>query len=229
MKISVVVPVYNEEKYIENCLNSLINQSEKPDEIIVVDNNCIDKTIFLTKQYPVKIIKEKKQGMIFARNRGFNEAKHEIIARCDADTILPINWIKKIKKNFNRFPIDALTGPVTPYDLIIKTKDFAITYFEIMRFIQNGAETLVGPNMVITKKIWKKVKNKVCLNDNQVHEDIDLAIHIFKEGGKIKRDNSLIIKMSGRRIKNNPLSFFVEYPVRMVKTFQAHGIKPLGL
>ena len=63
MKVSVVIPVYNEEKKISNCLNSLMKQDEKPDEIIVVDNNCIDKTISIVKKYAtVKIIQEKKTG-----------------------------------------------------------------------------------------------------------------------------------------------------------------------
>src|SRR3989304_3585243 len=61
MKVSVVIPVYNEEKYIKNCLDSLMNQTEKPDEIIVVDNNCTDKTVSIVKKYKrIKIIQEKK-------------------------------------------------------------------------------------------------------------------------------------------------------------------------
>ena len=51
MKVSVVIPVYNEEKYIKNCLESLMKQEEKPDEIIVVDNNCTDETINIVKKY----------------------------------------------------------------------------------------------------------------------------------------------------------------------------------
>ena len=76
--------------------------------------------------------------------------------------------------------------------------------------------------MIITKKIWEQVKNKVCLNDKKVHEDIDLGIHIVKIGGIIGLDSSLIMQVSGRRIPSNPLSFFIEYPVRLVKTLLTH-------
>lgn len=102
MKISVIIPVYNEEKYIVPCLKSLLKQEEKPDEIIVVDNNCTDKTIPLVRKYPVKIVKEKKQGIVFARNHGFNIATGDIIARIDADSTAPKNWVQTIKKNFSK-------------------------------------------------------------------------------------------------------------------------------
>ncbi|HSW98193.1 MAG TPA: glycosyltransferase family A protein [Candidatus Saccharimonadales bacterium] len=101
MKVSVIIPVYNEEAYIHACLESVINQKEPADEIIVVDNNSIDNTPTIAKAFPeVKIVKEAKQGMIPARNKGFNSAKYEIIAKIDADTRVSPDWIQRIKKNF---------------------------------------------------------------------------------------------------------------------------------
>jgi len=55
MKVSVVVPAYNEEAYIGNCLESLTNQKVKPDEIIVVNNNSTDATVKIAKRFPVRI------------------------------------------------------------------------------------------------------------------------------------------------------------------------------
>src|SRR5258706_15392459 len=109
MKVSVVVPAYNEEKYIRACIESILNQEEKADEIIVINNNSTDKTVDILKQYPIKIVNETEQGMIQARNRGFNEAQYEIIARTDADTIVPPDWIAKIKKNFENEKLVALS------------------------------------------------------------------------------------------------------------------------
>lgn len=222
MQLSVVVPVYNEEKYISRCLESMTNQKEKADEIIIVDNNCTDKTVDLAKKFPVRIVKEKVQGMIAARNRGFNEATYEIIARVDADVMIPSNWIKTIKADFEKENIDGLTGPLIFYDLFLPSKIYAEIYFFFMWLIQFGKHALVGPNMVITKKIWQKIKSDVCLNDKLVHEDIDLSIHIHEFKGRIKHDPNLVVKASGRRIAKNPLSFFVEYPIRAVKTFLIH-------
>jgi len=221
MKISVIIPVYNEEKYIKTCLSAIFNQTAPANEVIVVDNNCTDKTIKIAKEFPVKIIKEKKQGMIQARNKGFNSAKFQLIARTDADSIVPNNWIGKIKNNFQKEEIDALTGPIIFYDLPFKSSLPAVNFLKIMNFIQKGP-TLIGPNMALTKKMWNKVKNKVCLDNKKVHEDIDLALNILLSQGKIKYDYSLVVKISGRRIKNNPTSFFIEYPIRTIKTIEKY-------
>lgn len=222
MKLSVVIPVFNEENHIASCLDSLQNQEVKPDEIIVVDNNCTDQSIPIAKKHGVKIVKEKKQGMIYARNTGFDSANNEVIARCDADTILPKDWIKKIRENFKDNKIAALCGMVILHDhrLLKDSTFFPKLYFKIMKLLLKH-EVLAGPGMALTKKIWQKVKNEVCLDDKKVHEDIDLSIHIAKHG-QIKFDPNLIIYASARRIKNNPLSFFIEYPIRLVGTINAH-------
>ncbi len=224
MTVSVVVPAYNEEKYIGECLEALTNQDEKPDEIIVVDNKCTDHTVSIAQQYPVKIIREEKQGMIFARNAGFNYAKSDIIARCDADVIVPKDWIKKINNNFLNKNIDALTGPAYFYDLFLAKKTLLpfLLYHYILRIIL-GHHILAGPNLALAKTLWEKVKNEVCMDDAVVHEDIDLSLHIHRYG-KIQFDPSLVVKVSGRRLNSNPLSFFVEYPARLIKTIRIHKV-----
>lgn len=230
MKISLVIPVYNEEKYIANCLKSIARQKIKPDEVLVVNNNCTDNTLTIIKTFPfVRVIHETKQGMIAARNAGFNTAQYDIIARCDADTRLPPNWIAKIHRNFMRYKIDALTGPIMFYDAPIKSSLIARAYLDMMKPIHRGGETLVGPNMIITKEMWEKVKKIVCLNDKLVHEDIDLAYHIQEVGGKIKRDNNLVVGVSSRRARKNPYSFFSEYPQRFMKTLLYHDKTVLQL
>ena len=223
MKISLIIPVYNEEKYIAGCLDSIALQKIMPDEVIIVNNNCTDNTLSIVKKYPfVRVINETTQGMIAARNAGFNAATYEIIARCDADARIPSNWISKIHRNFTSSKIDALTGPIMFYDAPFKTSLIARAYLDMMKPIHRGGETLVGPNMIVTKNIWEKVKSLVCLNDKLVHEDIDLAYHIQEMGGKIKRDNKLIVSTSSRRARKNPYSFFSEYPTRFIKTLFYH-------
>lgn len=224
MKVSIVIPVYNEEKYIKNCLDSLMNQEEKPDEIIVVDNNCTDKTIKIVEKYKdIKIIKEKKQGMIPTRNAGFNFASGDIIARCDADTILPVKWVKNIKQHFlEDESIVAISIPILIYDIPGGNKSLFpfYLYMFIPRVIM-GLYPLLGPSYAVKKSAWEKIKNEVCLDDNVVHEDIDLSFHI-KKLGKIYHDKKTIILTSGRRLKYNPLSFFGEYTLRFFKMLISH-------
>jgi len=221
MKVSVVIPAYNEEKFIGRCLGSVIGQSVKADEVIVVDNNSTDKTAEIAKRFHVKIVKEKIQGMIHARNLGFDKAKYNIIARCDADVIVPHDWIERIKKNFEKGGIDALSGPISYYDskIVSKSTKASEIYLGSLRIFSNGKNYLVGPNMSLTREVWEKIKDKVSLRDSDVHEDIDLSLKIHKAGGTIGYDKTLVVKSSARRIVKHPESFFFEYPQRFIKTF----------
>ena len=62
MKVSLIIPTYNEEDYIAACLESVMNQEYVPDEIIVVNNNSHDCTVDIASRYPVRVIHETTQG-----------------------------------------------------------------------------------------------------------------------------------------------------------------------
>jgi glycosyltransferase involved in cell wall biosynthesis len=232
-KVSVVIPVYNEEKYLAKCLDSLMKQKVKADEIIVVDNNSTDRSVEIAKKYPVRIITEKKQGIIQARNHGFNVARYTIIARTDADTILPASWIKRIKAAFEDKLVVGISGPATFYELpkyveYTRHSKFASSliiksYNKIVKQILKH-NCLFGPNMAIRKEAWNKIKDSACLDDKKVHEDLDLSIHLAPYG-KIKFINSLIVKTSVRRWKRPEA--YIEYLYRGLKSIQRH--KPLAV
>ncbi len=221
MKVSVVIPVYNEEKYIQNCLEHIFKQIEKPDEVIVVDNNCTDNTIQIARKYQVRIIKEDQQGMIQARDKGFNTAKYSVIARTDADTEVPEDWIKKIKMHFKDKSLMALSGPSYFSNIpdVFQVSDWpTVVFFKSFRKI-SGHQCLYGPNMAIRRSAWLLVKDETCKRDNEVHEDIDLALHIAKYG-EIKFDNALVVTSSPRRWKK--FKPYLEYPYRYIKTIVKH-------
>lgn len=219
MKVSVIIPAYNEEKRIEKCLESVVNQKEIPDEIIIVDNNCTDKTVEIAEKFGAIIIKEKKQGMIYARNAGFNAAKYEILARTDSDAILPRDWISRIKKAFEDPNLGALSGPTNYYKWpkSVRVSHIpSLMLFDILSFLfKNGC--LYGPNMSLRKAIWEKVKQDVCLDDKKVHEDVDLSIHLNKLT-KIKFDNKLIVEIVRIRWKQ----IGTEYTKRLMKMLYSH-------
>jgi len=224
MKVSVIIPVYNEEKFIKNCLDSLMKQEEKPDEIIVVDNNCVDKTIEIVKKYKnIRIIKEKNQGIVPARNTGFNCAKGNVLVKCDADSILPVDWIKNIKNDFSQdSSLCGISMPICLNDVpIIRQSTFIFYTYMLIPRLMIGVYPFFGPSYAIKKIVWNKVKDKICLDDTKVHEDIDLCLHV-KKYGKIFHDGRTIVASSARRIINNPLSFFGEYNIRFFKMFFSH-------
>lgn len=106
MKISVVIVTRNRAKLLRRAVESVINNSKTPDEIIIVNNNSSDNTKRviqnLTKSYPKVIIRnifEPKIGISFARNRGLKKARYDIIAFTDDDCIVDRDWIKRIIEN----------------------------------------------------------------------------------------------------------------------------------
>ncbi len=207
LSISVVIPAYNEQAYLAQCLDSLISQKTAPDEIIVVDNNSTDDTARIARSYSgVKVIAEPKQGIVHARNAGFNAAEGDIIARCDADSILPPSWIQQILAAFKAGDIAAISGPCSFYDLPHQLRHFkdalrsshTLVYFKGSKAML-GHEVLFGSNMAITKAIWQKVKNRVCLDESKMHEDTDLSVHIAEVGGVIAFDPHLQAAISARR------------------------------
>lgn len=221
MKISVVIPVYNEEKYIRACLESLTKQEIPPDEVIIVDNNCTDKTIAIANEYGAHVVTEKMQGILAARNAGFSAAHFDIIARTDADARFPADWIKKIKHNFESSTIDALGGAIVYQKTLFPSTWYSNMFYFILNIVQ-GHHTLVGSNMALRKDMWEKIKNEVCTDEKKVHEDADIAIHIHKKGGIIRYDSHLLATCSPRRIVRKPASFFGEYPIRLIRTILNH-------
>lgn len=99
VKISVIVPAYNEEKYIEDTLISIKNNTYKNKEIIIVANGCSDNTVNIAKNYSDKIIEINEKNVSKARNIGAENATGDILIFIDADTVLKKNVLSKIIKS----------------------------------------------------------------------------------------------------------------------------------
>jgi glycosyltransferase involved in cell wall biosynthesis len=101
MKLSVIITLYNEEKYITRCLSSLKEQSLKDFEIIVVDDGSVDKTLSVLsklkiKNEKLKILRQKHQGLAAARNLGAQKAKGKILVFVDGDMFFDKDFLKKL-------------------------------------------------------------------------------------------------------------------------------------
>ena len=98
-EISVIVPFYNMERYIRDCIRGLLAQNypENAYEIIMVDNNSTDASTAIVKQQPrITLLTEKKQGAYAARNRGLAAARGSIIAFTDPDCVTDPHWLQQI-------------------------------------------------------------------------------------------------------------------------------------
>lgn len=112
--ISVIIPVYNEEKYIETCLDSLFNQVYPQDrlEIIVIDNNSTDSSKRIILRYPVIYLFEGIRNRAKARNRGLEITRGEFVAFIDADCYADRYWLRNLWEKFETYRIAGCYGDI---------------------------------------------------------------------------------------------------------------------
>ena len=101
--LSVIIPVYNVEPYLEQCLDSVINQTYKNLEIICINDGSSDNSLKILEKYQkkdsrIKLINQKNKGLSEARNAGLDVAKGEYIAFVDSDDYLELNAYKEAMK-----------------------------------------------------------------------------------------------------------------------------------
>lgn len=96
--VTAIIPVYNEEKYIGECLGSLFKQTLKPLEVIVIDDGSTDDSVKIIKKSPTELFKQKHQGPGKARNLRAKKAKGEILVFPDADMRLDKRYLEKLIK-----------------------------------------------------------------------------------------------------------------------------------
>src|SRR5689334_20387724 len=100
MKISVIIPAYNEEQALAATIQSVLDQNYPNFEIIIVNNASSDNTQEIAQRFPVKVVLEPRKGLLYARERGRKEATGEIIANIDADCLPKSNWLSSGIKLF---------------------------------------------------------------------------------------------------------------------------------
>lgn len=223
-KVSLVIPAYNEEHYIEANLIAATNQTVPFFEIIVVDNNSTDKTATIVKKFPyVTLLNEKERGLRVTRNRGMNYASGEIIGRIDADTVLDNHWCERAIKLFRDSDTDAVTGPCYYYDLPAKNTSLLFDRLGRRIAFKMGDPILYGSNMAIRRSAWEKIRGEICMK-GEFFEDCDLSIHLYQDGYNIVFDNHLTVGVAARRLNDSP-KVFRQTMAMFDHTFAMHGTK----
>lgn len=226
MNVSIVIPVYNEAERLGACLEAIARLNPAPFEVIVVDNNSTDRSASIAASYPfVTVLPAARQGVVHARNKGFNAARGDIIGRIDADTLLPPDWVKQISTIMSDASIAAVSGAVSYYDLPVVRFNTALDVWFRSRIARAmGREVfLYGANMAIRRSVWKRVRRHTC-SHGKMHEDFDLAIHVNRLGYRNVFDQRLQAGVSLRRVDVN-LREFWSYAWLNPKTYADHGLK----
>lgn len=232
LKLSLIIPVYNEERHIGACLDAIAKQTVMPLEVIVVDNNCSDRTVEIAKSYKfVRVVTETRQGRGYARTAGFNAAKGDILGRIDGDSQISSNWTEKVVEYFEvDNGLAGLTGltltPILPIVTWPKSTFVARSYYWNVHGIF-GTITTWGANMAIRKSSWDRVSDKVNLNDHQVHEDQDVALWIAGYGQKIIQANDVLVTAYNQSFRYLPkLLFYIQLRNRTKKYHKIQGNLP---
>ena len=203
MGISFVIPCYNEEKYIRNCIRSIMREaSSLPHyEIIVVDNNCTDTTVLIAMQEGVTVVSERRKGVVFARQKGYETAQYNLIANIDADSRLCEGWVKTALLQIADPNIVAVTGPLIYDDvsrsLTISTK----IYYYLAWFSNNYIGVFLQGGNALIKKSALDATNGYDTSIVFYGEDTMTAKRI-EPFGKIKFSMKLKLYSSPRRLKD---------------------------
>ena len=210
MRLSFVVPAYNEEAYLPACLDSIlaeIHAAGIPAEIIVVNNASTDRTREVALNYSgVLLVDEPRKGLTFARQAGLNASTGELIANIDADSRLPEGWLTQVLTTFAARPaMLALSGPLVYYDLTPRqcrlVRIFYATAFltyAINRFVLRVGSMVQGGNFVVRRHALETIGG-FNLAISFYGEDTDLARRL-NAIGEVRFTSHLKMLSSARRL-----------------------------
>lgn len=180
-KVSIIVPVYNTENYIERCLNSLVNQTLEDIEIIVVNDGSTDNTGKILQKYrdKIKIIEQKNSGIATTRNKGLEIATGKYIAFVDSDDWLEIDAIEKL---YNKAIDNDFDCVMCNYWYIDDKKKWngVVSATKDITNINDKKEFIIKMFPVIWDKLYKREKIKnFKFKDGVWAEDVEYLYRIM--------------------------------------------------
>ena len=209
MKISIIVPAYNVENYIETCIKSILKQTYSNIDLIIINDGSTDKTLNIIKRYSeynnIHIITKKNDCVSSARNIGIKESTGEYLFLLDSDDWIDAHYIEKCVKEISNYNLDIL---FTPYIKEYKNRSIKNDLFQKNRIIfedrmdlQNLRVRLFGPSGTEQKSpllldnlspVWgkfyrKETIDKILFEDLESigSEDLWFNINVFKNAKKI--------------------------------------------
>ncbi|MFJ7934421.1 glycosyltransferase family 2 protein [Sporosarcina sp. NPDC096371] len=198
VKFSVIVPVYNASCYLKDCLNSIVNQTFRDIELILVNDGSTDNSGEICLKYQamddrIKVIERENGGAGAARNIGLTHAAGDFIIFCDSDDFWSAN-------NFLEIIYEIITME-NPELIIFDYKKCHDNYFEFLKvneynlfkFIQKNdiLKYLINNNKFTTSANWKVIRSDVLLDNNiyfpegTIAEDMDWGLKVYSKSNEI--------------------------------------------
>ena len=196
MKYSFIVPVYNTEKYLKKCLDSLVNQTYDDFEIIIVNDGSTDNSKSIIDEYKKKnknivVINQENQGLSMARNNGVKKASGDYIIFVDSDDYVEEKLLEEINKNIKK-------EDVLRFQVIEENKE-SIKWEEKAFDNLNGFDAFkilssyhyVEPAWCYAIKTSYYTRNKFTFKKGMYHEDYGLIPLVIYKASKVKSINYL--------------------------------------
>lgn len=187
MKLSIIVPVYNAEKYLKKCIESIFDNTENPFEVIIINDGSNDNSLKIIKELMKKyinivLIDNFNNGVSYSRNLGIRKAKGDYVMFVDADDELKKNWFDEIKNHVQE-----------NYDVIYFSKyNLESNKNDLLKYLvgyNKESICIAGPYSKIFKRRLIE-KNEILFNDKIINgEDMLFNIEILSKADKVKSIN----------------------------------------
>lgn len=208
-RIGLVIPTYNEEKYIVKLFESLERSTIYPDEVIIVDDQSTDRTREIAKSYGAEVVLVDKKNIGYARKIGMLVAKHNILVSGSADMVVSSLWLERLTAPI-KSGYDVSFGRIDVDSQDVINKSFA-------KFINNYSEWAFrlfrmvwasGDNIAISRPFYHKIGG---FKELKMGEDIELIKRAIRLG-KVYYAKDAVIYTSDRRVKRwGKIRFFLYY------------------
>ena len=240
VSLSIIIPIYNAEKYIQPCLESIYNQDlqESEFEVILINDGSTDNTSaiihdFSTKHTNINIINQKNQGLSITRNNGIEKAVGEYILFIDSDDLLIENSIRPMLHLAINNSLDILMSKVAtiddtdvqkgkiPHYSQIKSISEVMTGKEGFLLYYNSDESYVFKNLF--KRSFLK-QEKLIFIENVYFEDVAFTIHSYIKAKRFmaidcihyiyrRNDTSIMSTMNIKKLKD--MNTIIEYLIQL--------------
>ena len=206
--VSIIIPVYNSERFLKECFDSILSQYFKDFEVIIVDDGSTDSSLIIEEEYSkdlrFRVIKQENAGQGIARNRALDIAKVKYITFLDSDDAMKPDFLKETVSKIEGGKYDIV---VTNYDFINEKSDFLYVHSNVKKdYVIDGYEALtemwydenvhIGPWAKLYKReVFEKERFKSCYC-----EDSDILERIFKKNQSILYISDSLFRY---RIRNN--------------------------
>lgn len=172
--VSIIVPIYNVEVYLDECLQSLLNQTLEAIEIICINDGSTDNSAHIAEQYARKdnrihLIHKKNQGLSAARNTGLEYVTTEYILFCDSDDYFAPTMCEKMFTAITKHNVDIV---VCGTSVLYETKDDLFSQENDARYftIENECKAEINPELIhtISAPVWNKIFKKSILDSYSI-------------------------------------------------------------